>query len=377
MTNNLHNRRIIFVITSLDFGGAQKQAFVLAKKLRDKYKAEISFAGFGKTSDEFTDILDKENISWKQIEIPWTYSRIYLFLNFIAELRKLRPDFIFSYCYTANIVSSLFWKFTGARSCIWNQRDEGLAKYFINFGKLPAKLASHFISNSEGGKSYLIKKFSVRESKINVIHNGIELKSVGNKDNFRKQNNIPANTLVACMIANLSVHKDHVNLLASWAIVVKKLNEQNINALLLLAGAFGGTEKKIQELIEELNIRSNVKLLGFVKDTSELLGMSDMAVFSSRSEGSPNGLLECMAAGLPIIGTNIAGIKSCVSEENYPYLFLSEDYNSFGNGILELFADPELRNKIGKKNFEKIQKDFSIEKMTLETASILDRINLL
>ena len=131
------------------------------------------------------------------------------------------------------------------------------------------------------------------------------------------------------------------------------------------------------ELIEELNIRSNVKLLGFVKDTSELLGMSDMAVFSSRSEGSPNGLLECMAAGLPIIGTNIAGIKSCVSEENYPYLFLSEDYNSFGNGILELFADPELRNKIGKKNFEKIQKDFSIEKMTLETASILDRINLL
>ena len=77
---------------------------------------------------------------------------------------------------------------------------------------------------------------------------------------------------------------------------------------------------QVEALIQELKIVSSVRLVGEVPDLANLLGALDLGVFSSRFEGCPNGVLECMAAGLPVVATDIPGIIEAVGSDMKSYL---------------------------------------------------------
>jgi glycosyltransferase involved in cell wall biosynthesis len=254
------------------------------------------------------------------------------------------------------------WQRTGARVCVWNQRDEGI--FEVEQQHRAAQQTPLFISNSHAGARYLMEKLNVDRAKVRVIPNGIEVTQPQlDRRGWRKRLEIEETSFVACMVANLHANKDHETLLKAWRLVV----DRKPNATLVLAGRHYGAYESLVELTNDLGITGNVRFAGYVSDVAGLLSAVDLGVFSSRSEGCPNGVLECMAAELAVVGTDIEGIR----ETGIQFLAPPANAERFAQIVLDLADAPDLRATTGAANLSRIKERYNAQRMCEDTVALL------
>jgi len=352
------------VLGNLELGGAERQALILARHLSEREQDDVEVWGFNR-SGPVADICERHGLKWRVVPLQQPFD----LRNVARLLRQARPDILLPYTLVPNVVCGLIWQRTGARLCVWNQRDEGISALNTKWQLRAAQKTPQFISNSQAGARYLIEKLNVDPATVRVIPNGIEV-SVPQSDRreWRERLEIDEASFVACMVANVHANKDHETLLRAWHLVVKR---RGPGVVLVLAGRHYGAYESLAELTNELGIARNVRFAGQVSDIAGLLSAVDLGVFSSRSEGCPNGVLECMAAGLAIVGTDIEGIREVVGENGIRFLAPSGDAERFANMILELADDPALRASIGAANQSRIKEQYNAQHMCEETVSLL------
>jgi glycosyltransferase involved in cell wall biosynthesis len=197
------------------------------------------------------------------------------------------------------------------------------------------------------------------------------LAPVLSRADWRKQLQLEERCFVACMIANLHGHKDHATLLKAWRIVAKVLEASGRKVILILAGRQDDAYKAISALISELGISHCIICTGHVADVSGLLSAADLCVFSSRSEGCPNGVLESMAAGLAVAGTDVEGIREAVGLAGTPFLAPTGDAQALAEIILKLAGDPVLCAALGEGNRKRVQLNYDPLRMCEEHVTIL------
>ena len=326
----LTGRRIIFVLYSLHLGGAERQALLLGRYLRDVQKADVeiwAFYGPGRASE----LCDEFGLRWRvipHIEFATRAFRYQSLLRLLWQILKARPDVLLPYTAVPNIVCGLIWRLTGAKVCVWNQRDEGQGCYG-KWQRAAVRLTQHFVANSRQGADFLVQELGVERRLVRVVHNGVELAvPVNDRVTWRHRLRLSEDAFVATMVANLHGFKDHVTLIKAWKVFLDRLGNEPREAVLMLAGRPDGTQEMLQSLTHDLGLEQFVRFLGRVDDVAGLLSATDLGVFSSRLEGMPNGVLECMAAGLAVAGTDIPGIREAVGPENYPLLAPVGDTNS-------------------------------------------------
>lgn len=373
----LKGRRIVFVLGNLQLGGAERQALILARYLAEHEQANVQMWGFN-TTGPVAEICDRHGLPWRMIPYPFTgtrLARLRALLHTARALRQTKPDLLLPYTLNPNVVCGLVWKWTGARGCVWNQRDEGVVPYGSPTVAWAAKLTSRFISNSERGAQFLIEKLRVDPTKITVIHNGIEpVAAESDRSAWRERLGINDRSFVACMVANLHALKDHVTLLHAWQKVVSKFAQNSRPALLVLAGRRDGAYESLTALAAELKLNGTVRFAGPVSDVAGLLSAADVSVFSSHSEGCPNAVLESMAAGLPVAGTDITGIRDVVGPTGAQFLAPPGDADSLADVLLKLAQDRELRARHGAQNRERIREHYNALRMCEETVNVLTNI---
>jgi glycosyltransferase involved in cell wall biosynthesis len=356
--------KIVFVLGNLELGGAERQALILASYLREQ--AEVEILGFNR-SGPVADICKQHRIPSRVVALQQPSD----LRNFARLLRQQRPDILLPYTLIPNVICGLLWQRTGARLCVWNQRDEGIFDINAKWQQRAAQQTPQFIANSHAGARYLIEKLNVDPEKIRVIPNGIELAPPqSDRRTWRARLEIDDTTFVACMIANLHANKDHATLLKAWRLVVDTLEQ---HAVLVLAGRHYGAYESLVELTNELGIANNVRFTGYVSDVSGLLSAADLGVFSSRSEGCPNGVLECMAAGLAVAATDVEGIREVLGDKRF--LAPPNDADRLAQIILELAADPELRTTVGAANQKRIKARYNAQRMCEDTANLIHRLH--
>jgi glycosyltransferase involved in cell wall biosynthesis len=173
------------------------------------------------------------------------------------------------------------------------------------------------------------------------------------------------------MVANVHALKDHVTLLHAWRKVVSTFERQQRRALLVLAGRHDGAYEAVASLAAELKLNGPVRFAGHVSDVSGLLNASDVSVFSSRSEGCPNAVLESMAAGLPVAATDVRGIREVVGPTGAQFLTPVGDADSLATVLLRLEKDSKLRARAGAQNRERIRTHYGALRMCEETTALL------
>jgi len=123
---------------------------------------------------------------------------------------------------------------------------------------------------------------------------------------------------------------------------------------LVIVGA--GTElQALERLVERLHLRENVRFVGEVSNDEVplLMAAADVFVLPSLSEGFPNVLLEAMAAGLPVVATNVGGIPELVEEGENGFLVQPEDAAGLERRLRDMLADSTLARSIGEANSRK------------------------
>ncbi|MCW1887318.1 glycosyltransferase [Luteolibacter flavescens] len=140
----------------------------------------------------------------------------------------------------------------------------------------------------------------------------------------------------AIMVATLERHKDHVSLLQALPAIISSIPDFR----LWLAGE-GSLREELEILVDQLGMRSCVSFLGMRDDVPSLLGQADMFVFSTtRQEGLGSVLLEALAAGLPIVATDVPACRELLRDGAHGTLVPPADAAALARAIIAVLSGP-------------------------------------
>lgn len=355
----LAGRRVALVQQSLELGGAERQAILFARYLREVVGADASIWGLDRPglASEFCSEL---GIPWRIERCPLPPSAWWRFvhlLRFARALRRERVEVLLPYTMPPNIVCGITGRWAGVRACVWNQQDEGRQRQGRFWERRAVGHLRLFVSNSTAGAAFLRESLGVPTERIRIIGNGIALpERVDRRAEWRGRLGAGPATPVVCMLANLHPGKDHATLVRAWAVVQEAWGETSgPRPVLWLAGRPEGTEAELRAWVEGASLGETVHFLGAVRDVPGLLSAADLLVHSSVCEGCPNAVQEAMALGLPVVGTDIPGLRDALGPAWEGRLAPPGDAAGLAGRMLDLLRDASARETVGKVNREWIR----------------------
>ncbi len=188
----------------------------------------------------------------------------------------------------------------------------------------------------------------------------------GKADRVRKELKIGQEEIVITYVAEFTPTKNHEMLLRAWSEITRKTDQVQ----LLLVGD-GRLRRGLEREVAQRGL-SKVQFLGFRRNVPEILAASDIVVQVSKREGLPRAVMEAMAAGKPVVATDVRGNRDLVEHGITGLLVKLGDTGGLAKALLHLINNPELRKQMGEAGREKIQ-DYSLDRVIQEMAEIYAR----
>lgn len=360
---------ILFITNHLNTGGITSYVFTLASGLKKKGHNVFVASSGGALAAKFREsglnyiripIKTKKEISPKIILSAFKLSGI---------IRDNKIGIIHSHSRTTQVLACLLSRVTGVRhifTCHGFFKRRILRRFFPCWG-------NKVIAISQQVKEHLVKDFKLDEKKIVVINNGIDIDRFGkqktedtclpDRQGKQKKANLGiGDGPVVGIIARLSDVKGHKYLIEAMKIVLDKFPAAN----LLIVGT-GKLQRELSQLVRSLGIGRSVFFVPEIPDTANALTLIDIFVMPSLQEGLGLALMEAMAQGLAVIGSNVGGIKTLIQNEVNGLLVEPADSRSLAEAILVLLNDQPKRESLGNRAQEFIRQNFSQGKMVAET----------
>ncbi len=181
---------------------------------------------------------------------------------------------------------------------------------------------------------------------ISVQHNAIRRgpkASTAAVAALRKRLGIGESERVVLSVGRLSREKAHLDLIEAW----KSLHETKANVAFKLIIVGDGPERsRLEAAIDSDDLRAGVIFTGQVKDVYPFYAIADVFALPSQSEGSPNVLLEAMAANLPVVASAVGGVPEMVADHESALLVTPNDPPSLAAAISNLLADRVLAQRL-------------------------------
>lgn len=179
-----------------------------------------------------------------------------------------------------------------------------------------------------------------------VIHNGVDLPRTRALDARSGPHRL-------VMVGRLQAPKDALTLVRALA----ALRQRPCEAMIV---GDGPDRPAVEKEVRRLGLDSVVRLVGARNDVAELLAAADLFVLSSRSEGLPLSILEAMAAGLPVVASNVGGVPEVVVEGETGFLVPPGDPQSLAAAIERLLDDSALRHRLGAAGRIRVAEHFDL-----------------
>lgn len=232
--------------------------------------------------------------------------------------------------------------------------EKWLARYtdaLITINQEDYALAKRKMKLRNGGKVYYVPGVGVDSHKFGnaTIDKAVKRRELG----------ILEDAVLLLSVGELNNNKNHET-------VIRAISDMDVHYI--IAGQ-GELQQHLETLIEELNLRDRVKLLGFRSDVKELYEVADIFVFPSFREGLSLSVMEAMASGLPCVASRIRGNSDLLENTEGGFLCDPRDASEFAEKLNLLAANAALREKMGSSNRMAIQ-NFSTETVIREMQKI-------
>jgi glycosyltransferase involved in cell wall biosynthesis len=214
------------------------------------------------------------------------------------------------------------------------------------------------VAVGEAVRRALIQNEGIPSARVRVIYNGIDLSQFSPKglddDSIRREISIGDADLMIIQVARLDYLKDHATAIQ----VMEHLVKSHTRARLVLVGD-GPELGKIEALTRKCGLTEHVRFLGLRTDVARLLHAADLFLLTSISEGIPLTLIEAMAAGLPVVATQVGGVPEVVQDGATGLLAPARDADSLAGKIKCLAGNPELRRQMSQRARDRARGCFS------------------
>jgi glycosyltransferase involved in cell wall biosynthesis len=216
------------------------------------------------------------------------------------------------------------------------------------------------LGNSAKITSELINSEGCPPANVGLIRNGVDVSAFScNRvsSTVRKEFGLVEDAVVGVLIANFIHYKGHADLVRALASVQAALPAK---WFILCAGRDDGAGAGLRELIAQSGLSQNILVLGPRRDVPALLAAADFGLLCSHEEGFSNAIIECMAAGLPMVVTDVGGNREAVRHGVDGFVVPAHSPKALGVAILTLATNAGLRRDMGAAAAERARSQFSI-----------------
>ena len=370
-------KRVLFIITSLAGGGAEKVLMTVLHHF-DYEKYDVTLCVVSKSGvyvNELPQSLKKiyvyENPNSFVARLGFVlYSRLGLsFVERFSMRRKIAENYdtIVSFCEGRSMKFHGYVMDKGKRNVTWVHCDLFTMHYTIG-PVLSAKDERHLYEKMDDvvfvSKEAMTQfcKFNYDLKHTSVVYNPIELLSI---QQFKSDTKIDNGRCKICLCGRLTKQKAFERMIR----VASMLKQAGYKFTVTILGE-GEDRLKLESMISQMSLNDLVFLPGFVKPPYAIMAKSDIIVSTSIMEGYPINICEAMSLGLPIVATRCCGNTELIGANEECGVLTDQDDQSIYDGIVKMIESPELRERCGKNAFEK-SKSFDADEVMKSVYSVL------
>jgi len=352
---------IAFVIDAIESptAGTEKQLLLLIRHLdRARFRPYLCVLRSSQwLNKEFGDceVVDIGVSSWFR---PASWLNL---LRFSAFLRRKGIDIVQTHFVDGNKIGILAAKLAGVKGIVSTRRNQGYwhSKNELLLLDILNRWVSRFLANSDSTRRWAAKAERIDIQRIDVIHNALELDRYQPvicrpPAGYMAEIGFPADAVVIGIVANLRRVKAIDVFLRAAAMVTG-----HCPAARFIVVGDGPERAALEGLCRELGIGSVVRFMGSCLDIPAILAGMDIGVLSSSSESFSNSILEYLAAGLPVVCTDVGGAREAVEDGTNGYVVEPGDFASMADGIRKIMEGENL-TKMGRQSREMAERSFSL-----------------
>ncbi|PEH55339.1 glycosyltransferase [Yersinia kristensenii] len=304
---------LLYIITGLGIGGAEKQTVLIANKM---HEAGHSVMIISLTGDTLVNPAD--GIQLNELKLDKTPFSLFKGLFKVRKIiKKFKPDVVHSHMFHANIFARFLRVFTKipVLICTAHNTNEGSSLRMLAY-RYTDKLASISTNVSQDAVDSFIQKDASTITRMIVVSNGIDTSqfdfSMDDRKTKRLELGVFDNTPMLLSVGRLTEAKDYPNLLTAYSLLIKKNEFERVPPLYIVGT--GHLENHLKNISKELSIEKYVTFLGQRNDIRQLMCAADIFILSSEWEGFPLVITEAMACKKLIVATDAGGITEALGD---------------------------------------------------------------
>ena len=350
--------RILHIIESLDFGGAEKVTVSLANGMAESHEVSVCclkrVGVLGAQLDKRVGVICLNKGEGNDYLLPLRLTRL---------IRKNAFDMVHTHNWAVFLEGGLAGLLAGTPVLLHTVHGP-YADYPPTPGSrlkialrhlIERRLARRFrriVAVSDAIRSYISKDIRIPEERMVTVHNGIPDASGGYAGR-------PERPFVTFMtVGRLASIKNHAMMLRAF----QELAKTHTQVRLVIVGD-GPERPAIESYIRQHRLDDKVTLPGFRNDIDTLLREADVFLLTSRYEGISIALLEAMRAGLPAIGTTVGGIPETILDGKTGLLVAPDDHMALVKAMTALAGSKTRRDELGKQGYDYFMREFSLATM--------------
>lgn len=368
-----HTVRVGFLISTLNRAGAESKLVDVANKLdKKRFKPYVFVLKTG-------PLVEALEVPVRDMIIPSKYDCIG-FLRLINLFRKAELKILWIVgTGDVGFFGRLAAFFAGIRHVIQSYhattRPDGkptidLTNKIIN--KIPI-LTEKYVAVAKKHMQHLIENEGVDSSRLVYIHNGVDLKKFCPTQCAAERKypylDIPDDVPIVGIVARFKPEKRHDLFLKAGKIVVEKFP----SAKLLIVGD-GPLRNEVMSMADRMNLLKSTVFTGGLDNVLPALHMMDVSVLCSDMEAFPNAVLESMAAGVPVVSTDVGSVSEAITDGENGFLVPRNDPRMLAESICKLLSDTNLADKITKNALDTVKRNFSLGKMIEQRENLFEEM---
>ena len=295
-------------------------------------------------------------------------------------MRQQKFDIVHSHSYRSAVATAVLGGGLGyARVVISSiHSEEPLYKHgaLARIASAVSRWQSCSIAISDAVRAHVVRHTHIPETKIERIYYGIKYDvpqtvSRAGPSSLREELGVPSETRLITIVARLGAEKGHRYAIEALSQILERIG----NGRLLIVGHEDSvSEAGLRRVAQAHGVEDQVVFCGFRQDIRNVLGQSDLMVLPSLREGFGLVLLEAMAAGCPIVATNVGAIPEIVRDGETGLLVRPADAPALSRAITRLLSSPQLVGSFVRAARERLEEHFTANRMVQHTHSLYQRL---
>jgi glycosyltransferase involved in cell wall biosynthesis len=350
--------RVCLLIGQLGLGGTEKQLVLLADGLHAQgidTTVLVMFHGGPREDALRAAGIPVVHLGFQRRSAGWRMppGNVAAFVRLVGHLRRLRPDVLHAFLFHSYVTAAPAARLAGVPVLVAGRRGLGDFKrgrpLLLAMESTATRMTDHLVANAEAVAVDTRCERGVRPGKITVVRNGLPDSAFDNAPPATIATELP---VVLC-VANLKIYKGHRYLLEA----VARLRARGLPCTLVLAGD-GPERPALERQAGRLDI--DVRLLGVRTDVGQLLARADIAVLPSLEEGMSNAVMEAMAAGRPVVATDVGDTGELLRDRGI--VVPPAAPGALANALERVLTDPPLAARLGRQ-----ARAWSLEHLPVDT----------